>query len=379
MQVLFWAMTCGLVSLASLSAAETPLVHVKFQSPSKPIQTVSGRILLKAEDGGVLLQERNGVLWTVTPVQLKSLQKSREVFKPFTHAQLSKQLQREFGKGFHVHTTKHYVICSDTGIAYSKWCGALFERLARAFRSHWKSSELKLHDPEFPLVVVIFKNRKDFARYAINDAGASVAQALGYFSMRTNRIALFDLTEGKGTGQTATEISRKILSSSFNVATVIHEATHQIAFNAGMHTRYADNPLWLTEGMAMYFETPDLRSRQGWRTAGRANPLRLRQFRDYLMKRRPPNALASLLSSDKRLIEAKTSADAYAEAWALTYFLVKTRKKAYRQYLAVIAKKPRLIWDSPEQRLQVFKKAFGSDLEKLDRAFVRYFRRGTTR
>ena len=54
--------------------------------------------------------------------------------------------------------------------------------------------------------------------------------------------------------------------------TVIHEATHQIAFNCGLHTRYADNPLWLTEGMALYFETPDLRSRSGWRTGFAACP-----------------------------------------------------------------------------------------------------------
>ena len=39
------------------------------------------------------------------------------------------------------------------------------------------------------------------------------------------------------------------------VATVVHEATHQMAFNCGLHTRYADIPVWVSEGIAMYFET----------------------------------------------------------------------------------------------------------------------------
>ena len=45
------------------------------------------------------------------------------------------------------------------------------------------------------------------------------------------------------------------------MATIVHEATHQIAFNCGMQQRYADIPLWLCEGMAVYFEAPDLASK----------------------------------------------------------------------------------------------------------------------
>ena len=35
-----------------------------------------------------------------------------------------------------------------------------------------------------------------------------------------------------------------------NVATIIHEATHQLAYNSGMQRRYADNPMWVSEGLA---------------------------------------------------------------------------------------------------------------------------------
>ena len=55
------------------------------------------------------------------------------------------------------------------------------------------------------------------------------------------------------------------------VATVVHEATHQMAFNCGLHARLAPVPVWVSEGIATYFETPDLRSRTGWRGIGGVN------------------------------------------------------------------------------------------------------------
>ena len=47
------------------------------------------------------------------------------------------------------------------------------------------------------------------------------------------------------------------------VSTIVHEATHQIAFNSGLHQRLSDCPKWFSEGIAMYCETPDLGHGQG--------------------------------------------------------------------------------------------------------------------
>ena len=188
---------------------------------------------------------------------------------------------------------------------------------------------------------------------------------------------LYDLTAETG-GRPATtvaELNEKIGASPFNVATVIHEATHQIAFNCGLHTRYADNPLWLTEGLAMYFETPDLRSRTGWRTIGRSNPFRLAQFRDYARNRRKSDALATLLAVNGRFTEADQAADAYAEAWAFSYFLIKTKRQLYTDYLHRLSAKKPLVFDDPEERLAEFKAVFGDDVERLDREFLRYLER----
>lgn len=365
-----------LTTSASAFAADA-LERVVFTDDAMQTQTVEGRVLVEAQDGGVLLEQADGRLWTVTADRLTSRSKTKQEFQSVTAKELAKQLKAEFGEGFETVRTQHYVICTNAGKVYADWCGNLFERLMAGFQLHWKNSGIPLAEPTMPMTAVVFARRSQYAEFAAKDAGQVIAQSHGYYSVRTNRIVLYDLTatEMSAPARSRSEILRKVALSPFNVATVVHEATHQIAFNSGMHHRYADNPLWLTEGMAMYFETPDLRNRTGWRTVGKVNIARLKRFRNFIQNRRKPGSLASLIQSDKRAANAETATDAYAEAWALTYFLVKRKRKQYEKYLAAIAEKPRLIWDKPEERLKEFQQAFGNDLDKLDTELLRYVAR----
>ncbi len=154
------------------------------------------------------------------------------------------------------------------------------------------------------------------------------------------------------------------------VATIVHEATHQIAFNCGLHARYSDCPLWFSEGIAVYFETPDLRSRKGWSGIGAVNRLRLVRLREYL-KRRPADSLRTLIAEDKRFRDPQQNLDAYAEAWALTYYLLRRHPRQYVAYLKVLSEKKPLLEDDPKTRLKEFQQAFG-DLGRLDDEFVRH-------
>ena len=101
------------------------------------------------------------------------------------------------------------------------------------------------------------------------------------------------------------------------------------------------------------------------------NRPRLVQFRRYLNKR-PADSLVTLVTDDKRFRDTGRSLDAYAEAWALTYFLIKQRSRQYVAYLAMLSKKKPMIWDEPKTRLAEFKAAFGDDLEALDKEFLRF-------
>ena len=76
------------------------------------------------------------------------------------------------------------------------------------------------------------------------------------------------------------------------------------------------------------------------------------------------------MRDDRRLRDSKQALDAYAESWALTWFLIKHRSKQYDAYLKMLSEKRPLFWDQPETRLQEFQRHFG-DIQELDAEFVR--------
>jgi hypothetical protein len=360
---------------ADRALAGDALVRVRFGDPASPT-TIEGKLVVEAADGGVLLLGRDGRLHTIGHAKAPKVERLDQPFVRFNSSELARALCDELGPDFEAVQTRHYVIATRAGREYAQWCGDLFERLLSAFLDHWRSAGLPLEEPKWPLPAIIFAGEADFKVFATADAGAFAGESKGYYSIPSNRIVLYDLTAGKGKKRatSAAEIKRRAAAASFNMATVVHEATHQIAFNSGMHTRLADNPLWLTEGMAMYFETPDLDGTQGWKTIGEVNRPRLTRFLDFLRKRRKRDSIATLVSSTERFIDAHNAADAYAESWALTYFLNAKHRDQYVAYLKQLAKKQPVIWDDPDARLTEFESAFGSDLKSLDAEFLRFMK-----
>ena len=362
-------------STAGELSKATPL-RVVYRDARNGEATVDARLMVDAQDGGLLLLAPDGRLLSVTPDRLVG-RSEIERFVPLRKDELGRQLLRELGEGFELVETRHYVICTSAGRVYGEWCGRLFERLLAAFRKHWRSRVLQVDEPELPLAAIVFGSRGEFVEFARKDAGNSAVDSLGYYSLMSNRMVLYDLTATGGAppARSQAEIIRRLRGVPFNTATVVHEATHQMAFNCGMHVRLAANPLWLTEGMAMYFETPDLRSRSGWRTVGRVNPVRMQRFREFARERRAADSLKTLVASDSRLTDADQAEDAYAEAWAVTYWLIRTRRDEYLGYLAALAGKTPLVVDTPAQRLAAFEAAFGDTPDSVDAEFLKWILR----
>ncbi|KKK56184.1 hypothetical protein LCGC14_3067080, partial [marine sediment metagenome] len=274
--------------------------------------SVDGRLLVKAQDGGLLMLARDGVLWAVTPDELLHHKADSIPFEPLTQQEMSQRLLAALPEGFDVHPTAHYLICHDTSRAYAQWCGSLFERLYMAFTNYWRRKGFELSEPEFPLVAVIFADRASYTKFSQPELGDAAGSIVGYFSLRTNRMSMYDLTgvESAGRrprrGNSSSQINQ-ILSrpeAAQTVATIVHEATHQIAFNCGLHTRYSDCPVWFSEGIALYFETPDLSSSRGWRGIGVVNRSRLLQFGQFA-RQRPADSLRTLIADDKRFHDPK--------------------------------------------------------------------------
>lgn len=349
---------------AAMSRLERLVVRQTTGAPRELL----AKVVVEAEDGGLLAQTADGALWTVDTPELVSRTRTDEAFRPDSGHAVARGLLVELGQGWQVFETKHYVVCTQTSRAYAEWCAALFERLHFAFDNFWKQRNLPLVAPEFPLVAVIFENERAFIEYG-KVLGHDLAGAVGFYDVKTNRIAFYDLTAGGGG-----DINRQLQATAHQVATIVHEATHQIAFNSGLHTRLADNPLWLTEGMAMYFETPDLKNEKGWKTVGVVNDLRLPVLKQALASQEA-GSLEKLIVTDELFTNADTQPTAYALAWGLTYHLIRTRGKDYGRYLEGIRAKPRLTWDDPATRLADFKAAFGDNLTTLERDWLKSMQR----
>lgn len=370
------ATICAACLGAAVSASA--LDYVTLRRDGKTI-SVQGRLVLTAEDGGILLIARDGVLWNIVPEEQVKHTSDDLPFKPLAAPELSKSLLGCLPAGFRVHQTAHYVILYDTSRAYAQWCGGVFEGLYTAFHTFWTRKEFELAEPEFPLVAVVFAEKASYLKFAESELGEARHSIIGYYSLATNRMTMYDLTgtnQGRGgRGGTYAEVQRILASSEAarTVSTIVHEATHQIAFNCGMHARYSDCPLWFSEGVAIYFETPNLRSAKGWSGVGMLNRSRLTQFQKYLGLR-PADSLQTLIATDKRFRDVKQAPDAYAEAWALTYFLQQRRAKQYVEYLKALSEKKPLIPDEPEKRLAQFETCFG-DTKKLDAEFLKYMGR----
>ena len=285
------ALLCVVASRAAPAGDERPpagsarpweRVVVRADDDSR---AVAGAIVAEAADGGLLVELADQRYELLLPDAIAARKPS-----PAPAAESPRDLGRrvlaELPAGFDVHVTKHYVICFNTSRDYAKWAGGLFERLHEAFLTFWRRAGLDVHEPDQPLLVVIFSDRRDYAACAARDVGSSADRVSGYYSFLTNRVTTFDLTAadglaptpGRGPGRLGLDILAQPEAEGL-IATLVHEATHQMAFNSGMHRRLAPVPLWVCEGVATYFETPNLRSQGGWRGIGALSASRLARFR----------------------------------------------------------------------------------------------------
>ncbi|MEM9411596.1 MAG: DUF1570 domain-containing protein [Planctomycetota bacterium] len=342
--------------------------------------TLTGEILVEAQnDNGLLFQTNDGKIWPLQPESIVSIKNDDQAIASVSKKEMANRLKRELGDSFKVQLADNFVIAYNTEKAYARWVAGLYRRLEKSFKSYWtRKSKFKLSNkPPFPLGVIIFRTQTEYLRFMKGDLGGVNPNMLAYYNLETNLVVMYDITADELPRDA--QLNDRRITDVLNtpraipmVATIIHEGTHQLMFNYGMQTRFSDTPLWLNEGLAMYFETPDLSTTRGWRTIGIVNPVRLKQFLSFINSR-PPNSLEMMLSSDEHF-RNEEALDYYAQAWAFSYFLLAKHKKKFVQYLKHMSKKPRLIYDTPEQRIEEFQSFFDVTLDQLDREFVQFAR-----
>lgn len=335
------------------------------------VRRLDGRIVIEAADGGLLLElpdQRYEVLQPDAIIERGPLPGGQPDEQP---RDLGRRVLADLPPGFDLHVSRHYVICFNTSREYAKWVAAVFERLHEAFTNTWKNAGLEVASPRHPLIVVIFADRSDYEAFATRDVGPAADRVIGYYNLASNRVTTFDLTGSdalrtpdRPSGRAGLDILASPAAAGL-VSTLVHEATHQMAFNTGMHRRLAPVPLWVSEGIATYFETPDLNNVRGWRGVGAVNRPRL----DHFLRSYQPGCVAAMIRDDEAFRDPDRAVDCYATAWAVCHHLLQVHKPEFVAYLRGLAEKQPLDDDSADQRLAAFEAAFG-DPAAVERGVV---------
>lgn len=343
------------------------------------------------------LIDRQGRLQRLPVADVKSVVKLPARFQPYSTSTFRAKLLEEFPSGYEISGSTHYFVCAPAGRSaqYVK----LFENIYRDVEKFYRVRGFAVSEPEFPLVAVVFRSQEEFARYAIKDKVPFSAGLMGYYSLLSNRVALFDspglvnhsaqpqkpkrssvtnaekvaATSPAGVGRDTFALATAIAGETTN--TVVHETIHQVGYNIGIHSRVGGAPTWIVEGLATALEPSGMRSRTGRnRVTDRMNNERSQWFRDVFREHRPMGFLPALVASDSNF--QRNLLHSYSESWAFTFFLLEngTRRQDLVRYLQVLAKRNPAVQYTAKRRLEDFESAFG-DIARLEVEFIRYMDR----
>ena len=362
------------------------LFHGTLQSGEGPrlievrdsVQAWSGRLLAKDDKYSWIMTETGGV-WQLETAKLTGFRVIADEFRTVTPAKLYSKLRAEVPEEYEVAQSARFIVAAGSGRASTY--AAYLERIYRDVVHFYQSHGVEVSEPTVPMAVLLFSDQYEFRAYCERDNTRWSDDLRGYYSLQTNRVALFDdrstdwssaeTVEETASRQPAhlqglTETAARSLSkvSPRTLDTLVHEVVHQIGYNTGVHSRFGRNPQWLVEGLAMHLETPDSRTRRGHSRSETATPInaeRLAWFRDEYTSRQAAGDLAGLIASED--LFTSSPFDAYSLSWALTSFLGSEnsgeRRKQFADYLALLKTRDSMEPYSAEDRLLDFQQCFG--------------------
>ncbi len=355
------------------TSAAFPLLRITFSEGERQV-VAEGRAIVEAQDGGILLEERNGRVRQLTPAMIQSREALPDTFRPMSADELAVDLLSQVPAGFETIETLHYVICFNSAEEYAEFCGKLLEHVFDEYFEFMKGQGVVVAEPVGKLPIIIFLSESEFKEYAAKQhPETSFENTPGYYTIRDNQTLLTDLTRDRSM-RTPRAIRKRLAEQPLQVATVVHEAVHQLAFNSGLQTRMADNPLWLSEGLALYFEPITPRASLLWTGPGSVNARHHPEFVKCASGDSPVITFGQLIESDKSFLGVETLPAAYAESWGLTMYLFRREKAGMTKYLTNLSQRKPLQSLTAEQRTEEFRAAFGKSPDEMEREIVSYIR-----
>jgi len=276
----------------------------------------------------------------------------------------------------------------------------LLEKVYESFILLFHAQDVPLEFPRERMMVVLFNDKEDFKDYS-EGLSPTLSSAEGFWHPITNVSYFFDYgsseqfkvlktfmddfqklkAEARGSKDRDTinyvkvlELIMEVERENSDVSVVTHECCHQMAGNTGLFPRRVDNPRWVHEGLATYFEAP---SGGTWAGIGAVSTERL-VFYNALASRDKIHSSIEFVASDQIFDQAGGISTnvllGYAHAWALTHFLIERYPKELAAFYGMIGDVAPDVQLSPELLMQLFMRAFGSDLQALNEDWRSYMR-----
>ncbi len=291
------------------------------------------------------------------------------------------KLLAEFGPTARYFYTNYFIYIYDTSDAYAKWCSTLVENAANAYLTFARKLKLPIQPIEEPMIVVIFSRKEDYEAYLKKVAGSEIDNAktkpLGFYSTGANRSVFYDMTGVEKTITEKTNVTKKTTLEEIatailkrphaqeNLSVVVHEATHQIAYNLGLFDRGSENPAWAIEGLAMLFEPPCGAIKfGGWKPEKDfpINKQRVLEFKAYERSSADARPVRRCVELDRISGEEPC---AYPLSWAIFYYLYKHYPKELAYYLYYCRMQTPRTTYSDVERVTEFEYFFGDDWDGM--------------
>jgi hypothetical protein len=336
------SVTCLFVLCLGLPAdAQTPAM-VEFFSSGKlrkglPLVDLAHEMIVVSRDGWMhSLDPRE------PDTKIRSLE---EQFRPATAVEMRNELRAEFGKNFDIVSTNSFLVVQPRGRG-NLWPDT-FESSHRTFLSYMSRRGVKVRQGRFPMVAIVLPDER--AMYMeFKKLGIDMKRVAGLYSGESNRVMTHD------GGQLASV-----------AATVRHEAAHQSAFNAGIHSRVNDTPRWITEGVGQMFEPPAMVDAAGaTQLVDRINQDSISVINAKRSDRHDvwfSQTVMQLVSDDTMFANQGQVSEAYAVAWAMMFYLAERQTREFADLLNHTAGRTPFKEYTRTQRLQDFERIVGSD------------------
>jgi Protein of unknown function (DUF1570) len=354
---------CGLVVILIVTGqSPNGLTGEPRQSGSPLMELEVGSIMERGlpiawHSQEVVLLKTDGSIKQFQPSEIHRHSVLEQSFQPDSAMQLRGRLQREFGSQYTVAGTGDFAIVAPRATIHV-WRDR-FAQLQRSFEQYFRTRGYPLKPLEFPLVGIVFASQNEFLRHAQQVGVKLQPNVVGYYSPFTNRLYAYEMN-----GHPAAEAEA--------LATIWHEAAHQIAFNRGVHQRLSIPPLWLLEGLASIFEAPGMmEQRSNIQSSDLINRSRWEHWKSLSDQ---PDKIAKLFQAlivDDELFR-KNPEDAYTIAWGVSLYLAERNTQPYMNYLRKLSTLGVGQEYLAGQRLADFRAAFGGDLLLLIKSTDRF-------